>query len=60
MVCIKITQVQFPGIFDLPNYSLTLRPKVEEIQWFLGFHGPPTPADQIKDGFDKGRSVVVK
>ena len=26
----------------------------------LGFHGPPTPADQGPCGFDKGRSLTVK
>ena len=31
-----------------------------EIQWFLGFQGPPTPANQRLCGFDKGRSLVVK
>ena len=41
------------GLFDLWF-------KVGEIQWFRGFQGPPTPADQNLCGFDKGRSLVVK
>ena len=36
------------------------KPILGEIQWFLGFQGPPTPADQGLCGFDKGRSLVVK
>ena len=34
--------------------SKLLIPKLGEIQWFLRFHGPPTPVGPGPCGFDRG------
>ena len=40
--------------------QVSVRPILGEIQWFLGFHGPPTAAEQELCGFNKRWSLVVK
>ena len=44
--------------FEFLKNSIFAWVTLGEIQWFFGFHGPPTPACQGPCSFDKGQSLV--